>query len=161
MGRILHAMSAFWAALARGEEAVKIVPVVAAEGEVVVLPDGMQVLAMFQEKSRLVDFLMEEIDSYDDAQVGAAVRSIHRSAHEALVKYFSPSPLLQNAEGDTLKIEKGFDPLKMRLTGNVAGEPPFDGILHHPGWKAGAINLPPRNSRGGGEIISPAEIEIS
>ncbi|MEP7353715.1 MAG: DUF2760 domain-containing protein, partial [Acidobacteriota bacterium] len=37
--------------------------------------DGaVQILGILQRESRLVDFLMEDIGAYDDAQVGAAVR---------------------------------------------------------------------------------------
>ena len=34
-------------------------------------------LAMLQEKGRLVDFLMDDINAYNDAQVGAAARVVH------------------------------------------------------------------------------------
>jgi hypothetical protein len=35
-------------------------------------------LGLLQERGRLVDFLMEDITSYDDAQVGAAARVVHQ-----------------------------------------------------------------------------------
>ena len=34
-------------------------------------------LSMLQEKGRLVDFLMDDINAYSDAQVGAAARVVH------------------------------------------------------------------------------------
>ena len=37
-------------------------------------------LALLQERGRLVDFLMEDITSYDDAQVGAGARVVHQGA---------------------------------------------------------------------------------
>jgi hypothetical protein len=40
--------------------------------------DGaLQLLGILQRDSRLVDFLMEDIASYSDDQVGAAVRELH------------------------------------------------------------------------------------
>src|SRR5690242_15152763 len=42
-----------------------------AEAEIVSL------VAILQDRGRLVDFLMEDITSYDDAQVGAAARVVH------------------------------------------------------------------------------------
>ena len=35
-------------------------------------------LATFQERGRLIDFLMDDITTYDDAQVGAAARVVHQ-----------------------------------------------------------------------------------
>src|SRR4051812_9875585 len=36
-----------------------------------------QMLALLQRDGRLIDFLMEDVAPYADAQVGAAVRSVH------------------------------------------------------------------------------------
>src|SRR5260370_29873562 len=41
-------------------------------------------LALLQERGRLVDFLMEDITTYDDAQVGAASRVVHEGCKAAL-----------------------------------------------------------------------------
>jgi Domain of unknown function (DUF2760) len=41
-------------------------------------------LATLQERGRLVDFLMEDITTYDDAQVGAAARVVHEGCKAAL-----------------------------------------------------------------------------
>src|ERR1041385_2730159 len=40
---------------------------------------AVQLLAIFQRDARLIDFLREDIRPYSDAQVGAAVRSMHES----------------------------------------------------------------------------------
>ena len=37
---------------------------------------AVQILALLQREGRLLDFLMEEIDSYKDAQIGAVFRSV-------------------------------------------------------------------------------------
>src|SRR6187200_3053170 len=48
-----------------------------------------QLLALLQRDGRLVDFLMEDLTPYADAQIGAAVRDVHRGCREALDKYAS------------------------------------------------------------------------
>src|SRR6478672_1510879 len=35
-------------------------------------------VGLLQDKGRLVDFLMEDVNSYDDTQVGAAARVVHQ-----------------------------------------------------------------------------------
>src|SRR5687768_12100273 len=49
-----------------------------------VTPGALQLLALFQREGRLLDFLAEEIDSYDDAAIGAAVRDIHKGCKKVL-----------------------------------------------------------------------------
>src|SRR4051794_32436639 len=47
--------------------------------------DGaVQLLALFQRDARLLDFLMEDLSGYADAQVGAAVREVHAGARKTL-----------------------------------------------------------------------------
>src|SRR5690349_12560463 len=38
--------------------------------------------ALLQEKGRFVDFLMDDVTAYDDAQVGAAARVVHQGCRE-------------------------------------------------------------------------------
>ncbi len=43
--------------------------------------DGaLQMLSILQRDSRLIDFIMEDVASYSDEQVGAAVRGLHDQA---------------------------------------------------------------------------------
>ena len=48
-------------------------------------------LAVLQERGRLVDFLMEDITTYDNAQVGAAARVVHEGCKAALREHFQNS----------------------------------------------------------------------
>src|SRR5688572_24812991 len=43
-----------------------------------------QVLAVLQRDGRLIDFLMEDVTLYADAQIGAAVRNVHAGCRQAL-----------------------------------------------------------------------------
>lgn len=121
-------------------------------------PDAVQLLNTLQEKGRLIDFLMEDIKGYDDAQVGAAVRNIHSGCRQVLSEHFPLAPVVREAEGDKYKVDENFDPASVKLTGNIGKKPPFDGVVRHSGWKVTEIKLPVRPSAG--RIVAQAEVEI-
>src|SRR5207247_2954163 len=52
-------------------------------------PSGapLRLLALLQREGRLLDFLLEDIQSYPDAQIGAAVRDIHRQCQHAVKEH--------------------------------------------------------------------------
>jgi len=121
---------------------------------------ALHVLSLFQREGRLVDFLQEDLTAYEDAQIGAAVRSIHEGCRKALDKHFGPKPVLDREEGKEISIPAGFDPHAIRLTGNVSGEPPFKGVLQHKGWRAVRVELPSLSGSQDVTIIAQAEVEI-
>lgn len=124
-------------------------------------PDrAMQILALLQRDGRLVDFLMEDIGPYADAQVGAAVRDVHAGCAQALKRYFTLHPILDDEEGSAVTVEHGADPGRIKVVGNTTGAPPVRGILRHRGWEAMRIELPPLpvTSR---SVIAPAEVEVA
>jgi hypothetical protein len=120
----------------------------------------LHLLSVLQREGRLLDFFGEDLSLYEDDQIGAAVRSVHEDCKAAMDKYISPVPVLDQEEGDEIEIEPGFDPNAVKLTGNVAGEPPFKGILRHRGWKAGKKEVPRLADVLDSGIIVPAEVEI-
>ena len=62
--------------------------------------DGaLQILGILQRDARLVDFLMEDISSYADDQVGAAVRELHRQCRESIARYVTLQPVIDGVEG--------------------------------------------------------------
>ena len=121
---------------------------------------ALRLLASLQEEGRLVDFLQEELGAYSDDQVGAAVRGIHEGCRKALRAAVALERVLPGGEDEPVTVEAGFDPVAVRLTGNVTGAPPFRGVLRHGGWRARALTLP---ARGGHDdrVIAPAEVELS
>jgi hypothetical protein len=121
---------------------------------------ALHVLSLFQREGRLVDFLNEDLTAYDDAQIGAAVRSVHEGCRKALDKHFGPQPVLDRDEGEEVSIPTGFDPHAIRLTGNVSGAPPFKGVLQHKGWRAARVELPSLSGSQDPRIIAQAEVEI-
>ena len=130
------------------------------EPEEVVDSRVVETLSILQ-KGRLIDFLKENIDTYDDSQIGAAVKNIHKKCKEALEEYVTIEPVMQEGEDEEVTVNKGFDPLSVRLTGNVIGEPPFKGILRHAGWRVSRTKLPQAAKSQDKSIIEPAEVEIT
>jgi Domain of unknown function (DUF2760) len=126
-------------------------------------PSGapLRLLSVLQREGRLVDFLLEDIQAYPDAQIGAAVRDIHRQCQAALKEHLALAPVVTQAEGDTMEVPPGFDPSSIRLTGNVAGEPPFRGALRHHGWRVLEIKLAPPPPGQDEFVLMPAEVEVA
>jgi uncharacterized protein DUF2760 len=127
-----------------------------AEAEVISL------LAILQEKGRLVDFLMDDIAGYGDAQVGAAARVVHEGCRAVLQEYFRIRPVRAENEGSTVKVAAGYAPDEYRLIGKIRGKAPFSGTLVHRGWKTEAVELPRvlRISADRLPAIAPAEVEL-
>ena len=123
-------------------------------------PTAAQLLAVLQRDGRLVDFLMEDIAPYGDAQVGAAVRPVHAGCRQALDQYVTLAPVLEASEGSRVTIEAGTDAARVKLLGNVAGQPPFSGVLRHRGWQVSRAALPAL-APSGRVIVAPAEVEVS
>ena len=86
---------------------------------------AIQVLSILQRQGRLLDFLQEDIQSFDDAQIGAAVRGVHEGCRKALAEHVTLKPVMDQPEGSTVTVEPGFDAHAIQLTGHVAGDPPF------------------------------------
>lgn len=120
--------------------------------------DGaVQMLALLQRDARLVDFLMEDIAPYTDAQVGAAIRDVQAQAREALTRYLRLVPVLDGVEGDFTPAGN-LAAVEVKFIGNVPadGRAP-GGLLRHKGWKAQAVDLPAATP---GTVIAPAELEV-
>ncbi|HIJ85733.1 MAG TPA: DUF2760 domain-containing protein [Magnetococcales bacterium] len=119
-------------------------------------------LGVLQEKGRLVDFLMEEIAPFEDAQVGAAARVIHEGCRAALQEHFSIVPLREEKEGSRVVVPAGFLPDTHQLLGKITGEAPFTGTLVHRGWKTNHVKLPRTLKDQGGRLpaIAPAQVEL-
>ena len=157
MNRLWLALQAFWQTLTDPEFAARVEPLFRPTTSG---PD-LRVLAVLQRDGRLIDFLEEDIDPYPDAQIGAAVRDIHRGCRKALHEYLKIEPVLNAIEEERVTVAPDFDPAAIRLTGNVNGSPPFQGVLKHHGWRARAVQLPALpSSRDDSSVLSPAEVEI-
>jgi hypothetical protein len=123
--------------------------------------DALNLVAVLQREARLVDFIKESLQPYSDAQIGAAVRDIHRDCGGVLERVFALRPVMEQAEGAEVQVPAGFDANRIRLTGNVTGQPPFMGALRHGGWQATRVELPEwSGSAESARIVAAAEVEL-
>ena len=120
----------------------------------------LHLISVLQREGRLIDFFAENLDSYEDAQIGAAVREIHATCRRVVEKRLFLKPVIQSMEGETVTIDPGFDPGTIKLVGNVSGEPPFTGVLRHRGWQAGRMEIPTFSGDQDAGVIAPAEVEV-
>ena len=120
---------------------------------------AVQILALLQRDGRLVDFLMEDLSAYQDAQVGAAVRDVHAGCRQSLSRYVTLAPAMDDEEGQTVTVPRDGDPARVKVVGNVSGQPPYRGVLRHRGWDAVRVELPPLPATGR-TIVAPAEVEV-
>ncbi len=127
-----------------------------AEAEVVTF------LAVLQEKGRFVDFLMDDITAYEDAEVGAAARVVHQGCRAAMGDHFTIAPVADAEEGTAVTVPDDHAPDAYRLTGNLQGAAPFTGTLVHKGWQTSRVALPRVLNADSGRLptIAPAEVEI-
>jgi hypothetical protein len=122
--------------------------------------DGaLQILGILQRDSRLIDFLMEDIASYSDDQIGAAVRELHDQCRDAVARYVTLQPVIDGVEGTFAKAPSS-DPNLVKFVGNVPAKPPAGGTLRHKGWRATKVDLPALSGKQDATVIAPAEIEI-
>jgi hypothetical protein len=122
---------------------------------------AVQILSVLQREGRFVDFLQEDLGIYDDSQIGAAVRGIHEGCRQALKDYVQLKPVYEESEGARVNVPQGFDAKAIRLTGSVSGDPPFEGVLRHRGWKVVRMELPKLAADKKSDwILAPAEVEI-
>jgi hypothetical protein len=137
-------------------------PVVKAVDVPKVSDGALQILHILQRDSRIIDFLMEDISSYADDQIGAAVRTLHADCKASLNRHVTLVPVMDGVEGTFQKIDgsKTPDPNRIKLIGNVpASGKVAGGTLRHRGWSASAVNLPPLG-RTDATVLTPAELEV-
>lgn len=124
--------------------------------------DGaLALLALLQREGRLIDFLRESIDDYGDEDIGAAVRDIHRGCKKVVDDYLVLEAVMPGDEDDEVSVPRGFDPGEIRLIGEVSGDPPFQGVLRHHGWRATEVRLPSLSEGVDRHVLAPAEVELS
>ena len=165
--RIKVAFAAFFSLLFKGRLPAVLLPVTAAEVPAQPIAAdtsdrAVQMLSLLQREGRFVDFALEDLATYSDAQIGAAARDVHAGCRRVFERYVTLEAILPGREGEavTLGQDQPIDPAAFHLVGNVAGQPPFRGTLLHPGWRASRVQLPSLATTGR-TIVAPAEIELA
>jgi hypothetical protein len=124
-------------------------------------PDAaLQLLSLMQRDARLIDFTMENLTNYSDAEIGAAARVVHEGCRKVLREHFTIVPIREESEGNSITLNDGFDAAAIRLTGNVVGKAPFHGNLTHRGWRVTEIRLPKLTENHDASVLTPAEVEL-
>lgn len=121
---------------------------------------AVQVLTALQREGRLLDFIEEDLTGFPDASIGAAARIVHAGCKKAVEELFRLEPVYREAEGSRVTVAPGFDRAAVRLIGEVAGAPPYQGSLRHHGWRVLEVKLPSASGGTGPVIAAPAEVEV-
>lgn len=175
MFRIFQAMAAFFKIVGNRSFAAQVRELRSGISEEPVAPEVAQestdaaedfgaiaLMRALQRDARLVDFLKEDISSFSDDQVGAAVRDIHAKSAEVLERFFAIAPLRDESEGEQVEVPAEFDSGLFTLIGSVAGSGPWRGALAHPGWVASKNEVPSYSgSAEAGRVIAPSEVELA
>jgi len=123
-----------------------------------------QLLSLLQEKGRFLDFVMDDIKSYPDAQIAAAARFVHHGCQAVMQSNFSIEPVAPVAENQNITLAADYQRADYRLTGKIEGELPHSGTLKHKGWKTTSIRLPKvmgaRAEARGAHLLAAAEVEV-
>ncbi|QDU96939.1 DUF2760 domain-containing protein [Lignipirellula cremea] len=179
--RMMVAFRAFFAALFNGETAARIDSALGAEPAAGLPPveekpktpppapqpkrparsEALTLLAALQREARFLDIVKEPLGDYSDAQIGAAARDVLRDCGKVLDRLFALEPILDQEEGDTCETPAKFDAGRYRVTGAVAGDPPYRGQLVHHGWQAAKCELPEwSGGQDSANVVAPVELEI-
>ena len=125
--------------------------------------EALILLSLLQEKGRFLDYVMEDITAFNDAQVAAASRVVHQGCSAVIKECLALSPTHEGKEGDRITLDKSSDPNRYRLLGKVPQEPPYQGVVVHRGWQTTKLALP-RFTRPvdptGPNVITPMDVEV-
>lgn len=121
---------------------------------------ALLLLSLLQREGRFVDFLQQDVTSFDDSQVGAAARVVHDGCRRALESHLKVEPIRAEAEGDSTTLEAGYDVQAVKLVGNVSGKPPYKGNVQHRGWRAVSLELPREVGAHDPSVLAQAEVEL-
>jgi hypothetical protein len=165
VGRIGLAIRAFFRTLSDPAIADKVRPLLApvpAAPPKPPKPSGapLRLLRLLQRDGRFLDFVLEDVTPFEDAQIAAAVREMQPHWRDTLREHLELEPVRTEPEGSTVEVPPGFDPSAIQVTGNVTGQPPFRGTLTHPGWRVREMKIPTPPEGQDEFVLQPAEVEL-
>lgn len=121
---------------------------------------ALQILALLQKEGRLIDFINEDVNQFSDEQVAAAARVVHQGVKKTLGDHVKFEAVSEVVEGNSISLDENFDRSAYQLTGNVAGDAPYNGTLIHKGWKVSELTLPAIVEGTDLNVVAPAEVEL-
>jgi len=121
--------------------------------------DALTLLSTLQREARFLDLIGEPLDSFEDAQVGAAARQVIGDVRKTLDRMFAIEPIAADEEGTNVPIAKPSSPVRYHILGRNSQQA-TGGTLVHRGWKADHCQLPKWNGdHDDALILSPIEID--
>jgi hypothetical protein len=121
---------------------------------------ALMLLAALQREGRFIDFIRQEVTGFSDEDIGAAGRVVHAGCRKIIDQFFRFEPATKESEGAPMTLPRGFDAQRIRLAGNVTGEPPFRGTLKHHGWFVTEVKMPEIKEALDPRVVAPAEVEL-
>lgn len=121
---------------------------------------ALLLLSLLQSEGRFIDFVQQDLGAFSDSDVGAVARVVHGGCRKVLGAHLRIEAIRNEPEGQTVALEPGFDPNRIKLTGNVGGGGRLNGVLRHRGWHATDVRLPTVVDRSGALVLCPAEVEL-
>lgn len=122
---------------------------------------GLAVLAALQREGRLLDFLQQDVTGFADEDVASAARVVHAGCRRVLQQSVDLEAAVAESEGSPITVKAGFDAGRIRLIGNVSGQPPFRGTVRHHGWVARTVRLPEISGALDPRVLAAAEVELA
>lgn len=120
---------------------------------------AITLLATLQRDARLIDLIYENLDQYQDAQVGAAARPCLKQCRQSLDRILKIEKLVTAAENDTITVPADAAVSRFRWIGESSSSKTSTAKLVHPGWQAASIQLPQWSGQAeDAEIIAPAQV---
>lgn len=120
---------------------------------------AITLLATLQRDARLIDLIHEDLDQYQDAQVGAAARPCLKQCRQSLARILKIEKLIDAQENDSIAVPEDAPATRFRWIGESGTRNRDTAKLVHPGWQAASVQLPQWN--GASEdalIIAPAQV---
>ena len=121
---------------------------------------ALVLLSLLQAEGRFVDFVQQDIGGFPDSDIGAVARVVHAGCRKVLASHLHIAAIRGEPEGQLVALEPGFDPSRVKLTGNVSGSGRLSGVLRHRGWLATEVHLPKVIDAAGTRVLCPAEVEL-
>lgn len=115
-------------------------------------------LTLLQKEGRLLDFLMQDISSFDDRQISTAARYVHSHCSQLIKESFEIQAVHPSKEGSPITIlDENLD----QYSFIDSNKPLTEGILLHRGWKANKVALPPNDEpeKSIKRLITPAQVK--
>jgi hypothetical protein len=127
--------------------------------------ETLHLLSRLQEKGRFLDFLMQDIGSFSDQQVGAASRFVHDGCRAVVREYLELAPVYEQNEGSSVTVAASAGGHDVRFIGKSATTFPVTGRLVHRGWRVTKAQLPQVTTTpldaAAAAILAPAQVELS